>query len=53
MKNNRKVIIMNATFDGSTHEMIDSSIIIILSTIFNCTEVKFLSDRSDKICEIV
>lgn len=53
MKNNRKVIIMNATFDGSTHEMIDSSIIIILSTIFDCAEVKFLSDRSDKICEIV
>lgn len=49
----KKVVIMNATFDGSAHEIIDASIIIMLSSIFSTVEVRFLNKRSSIIEDIV
>lgn len=49
----KKVVIMNATFDGSAHEIIDASIIIMLSSIYSIVEVKFLNKRSSIIENIV
>lgn len=50
---NQKVVVMNATFDGSAHEIIDASIIIMLSSIFPMVEVRFLNKRSSIIESIV
>lgn len=49
----KKVVIMNATFDGSEHEIIDASVIMMLSSIFSTVEVKFLNKRSTIIENIV
>lgn len=54
MKNrSKKVVVLNATFDGSTHEIIDSSIIIMLSHIYSKVLVRFLASRSNIIGGIV
>ena len=49
----KKAIVFNATFDGNTHEIIDSSIIIMLSILYEHVTVMFLKERCHIINEIV
>lgn len=49
----KKVVVFNATFDGNTHEIIDSSIIIMLSMLYEHVTVMFLKERGHIISDII
>ena len=42
----KKIVFLNATFDGNAHEIIDTSIIYCASNIFEEVKIRFLNDRS-------
>lgn len=48
---NKKIVFLNATFEGNAHEIIDTSIIYCASKIFQNVKVRFLKDRSDIVQE--
>lgn len=48
-----KCIIINSTLDGNVHEIFDSSIIIVLSRLFQKVEVRFPEQRIENLKKIV
>lgn len=45
MEMHRKLYFINSSLRGNTHEMIDTSILAIFATIYNCVEVHLLDGR--------